>query len=364
MNFILNEAEGNTPNLQVSDYETEENNDDSKFIDDTSMEQESISFYRELTNLDHYPKFEGQTRDPIEVTYSDVDDYFGEDNQPELYCPEETESVKFDRFDKFEQSIEKFKKILLKFDDIENHLFYAVIYGLMYKRTDNKNSIRKEDAQKILGDELYFDLLQIESSTLLDKSLFGFFGRCFSINQVIAKYGYFLRFFERRNLYRYLLKKKAIGRNELARDLLACILRKSNGYDILRKGLERKEKKHFEPIHIIYELSFGLNVSVLCYFCPQIQLSYRCYIGFTKEGAEKIIIRTVRQCHYCCNYFAKAEQKMKEHISVCSAKEGIIYSFDNSQIIDYQDNYKYMGDLPFSIYFDFETTTGDAVFFD
>ena len=87
-------------------------------------------------------------------------------------------------------------------------------------------------------------------------------------------------------------------------------------------------------------------------------------MGFTKEVAEKVIIRTVRQCHYCRNYFAKTEQKMKEHISVCSAKEGITYSFDNSQIIDYQDNYKYMGDLPFSIYFDFETTTGDAVFFD
>lgn len=87
------------------------------------MEQESISSYRELTNLDHYPKFEGQTRDPIEATYSDVDDYFGENNQPELYCREETESVKFDRFDKFEQSVEKLKKLLIKFDDVENHLF-------------------------------------------------------------------------------------------------------------------------------------------------------------------------------------------------------------------------------------------------
>ena len=55
---------------------------------------------------------------------------------------------------------------------------------------------------------------------------------------------------------------------------------------------------------------------------------------------------------------------MDKHISVCSAKEGITYSFDNAQIIDYQDNYKYMGDLPFSIYFDFKTTTGNAVFFD
>ena len=55
---------------------------------------------------------------------------------------------------------------------------------------------------------------------------------------------------------------------------------------------------------------------------------------------------------------------MQKHLSVCTAKEGITYSFDNSQIIDYQDNFKYMGDVPFSVYFDFETTTGDAAFFD
>ena len=54
---------------------------------------------------------------------------------------------------------------------------------------------------------------------------------------------------------------------------------------------------------------------------------------------------------------------MQKHLSICAAKEGITYSFDNSQILDYQDNYKYIGDLPFVVYFDFETTTGDAVFF-
>ena len=30
--------------------------------------------------------------------------------------------------------------------------------------------------------------------------------------------------------------------------------------------------------------------------------------------------------------------------------------------MDYPDNFKYIGDLPFSVYFDFETTTGNAVF--
>ena len=54
---------------------------------------------------------------------------------------------------------------------------------------------------------------------------------------------------------------------------------------------------------------------------------------------------------------------MQKHLSICAAKEGITYSFDNSQIIDYQDNFKYTEDLPFAVYFDFETTTEDAVFF-
>ena len=77
----------------------------------------------------------------------------------------------------------------------------------MYQKTE-KTNIKKEDAQKILEDELYFDVLEIESSTLLDKFLFGFFERCFSINQVITKYGFSLRFLERRNPNRFLIKKK------------------------------------------------------------------------------------------------------------------------------------------------------------
>ena len=55
---------------------------------------------------------------------------------------------------------------------------------------------------------------------------------------------------------------------------------------------------------------------------------------------------------------------MKKHLSICAAKECITYFVDNGQIIDYQDNFKYKGDVPFCVYFDFERTTGDSVFFD
>ena len=55
---------------------------------------------------------------------------------------------------------------------------------------------------------------------------------------------------------------------------------------------------------------------------------------------------------------------MTKHNKVCAAKEGIIYTFDNRKIISFQDNFKFLGDVPFMVYFDFETTIGDTVFLD
>ena len=41
---------------------------------------------------------------------------------------------------------------------------------------------------------------------------------------------------------------------------------------------------------------------------------------------------------------------MKKRLSVCSAKGGITYAFDNGQIVNFQDNFKYLQDVPFMIY--------------
>ena len=35
----------------------------------------------------------------------------------------------------------------------------------------------------------------------------------------------------------------------------------------------------------------------------------------------------------------------------------------NGQIISFQDNFKCLAHIPFNVYFDFETTSGDSVFF-
>ena len=55
MDFILSEAEESTPNVHFSDEDIKEDNDNSDFIDDVPIEQDSSSFYGDVTNLEHYP---------------------------------------------------------------------------------------------------------------------------------------------------------------------------------------------------------------------------------------------------------------------------------------------------------------------
>ena len=42
----------------------------------------------------------------------------------------------------------------------------------------------------------------------------------------------------------------------------------------------------------------------------------------------------------------------------------MIYNFNNQNLISYQDNFRAKGDIPFVIYFDFETTAPTDNYFD
>ena len=81
----------------------------------------------------------------------------------------------------------------------KNYLFDYVIFGLMFYKQDKNKELanvkpKKENVQTILGDDLYFDLLEIEFQTFLDKMLFSFL--TVKLNEVISEYGYFYKFFE------------------------------------------------------------------------------------------------------------------------------------------------------------------------
>ena len=54
---------------------------------------------------------------------------------------------------------------------------------------------------------------------------------------------------------------------------------------------------------------------------------------------------------------------MAAHVKCCAGQAGYSLIFDQS-VINYQENFNKIGDLSFSIYNDFETTTGSAIYHD
>lgn len=48
---------------------------------------------------------------------------------------------------------------------------------------------------------------------------------------------------------------------------------------------------------------------------------------------------------------------MGKQTKICAAKEGIFYTFEDGKTISFQDNFRYLGDVSVTVYFDFETTT-------
>ena len=87
---------------------------------------------------------------------------------------------------------------------------------------------------------------------MLIHTIFGYFAQCQIINELLANFGIFLRFYERRNKFRYQLRQKLQSKNEMKTKLSACLIQKFNGYDLLRNELQNCEKKDLVPIDIVY----------------------------------------------------------------------------------------------------------------
>ena len=88
-------------------------------------------------------------------------------------------------------------------------------------KTKEKVKLEKEKAREILGKNLYVELLEIKDEVQLDKTLFGYYNRSFLVNEVLSNHKFFLKDFERRDKFRFLIKKKLLEKMELQEIFLA-----------------------------------------------------------------------------------------------------------------------------------------------
>ena len=118
----------------------------------------------------------------------------------------------------------------------------------MFYKSEGK-IIDRNKIEEVLGDNFYNDLLEIKDEIKLDRTIFGYFNRCFLVNKVLVKYNFFLKFLERRDMFRFLLQKEVQGKNKVTRDLSSSVIEKFNGYELIRPQLARQERRGFIYSH-------------------------------------------------------------------------------------------------------------------
>ena len=225
--------------------------------------------------------------------------------------------------------------------------------------------MEKKDEENIFKEKFRKDFFWVQGADAA-RQLHGYFLKknvALQINFCFwRKKNLFLRVYKRRDKFKYLVKKRVHRQNKVIRGLLVCIIQKFNGYDVIKKSLEKKEKKDFEPPNIVYEPIMD-NSRIKCFYTDKSYIAFRGFIDRKKR--ESIGSNILQPGSFATgNYFNCSKNEFMKHRKRWTSREGIVYSFENDKIISFQDNFRQMGDVPFTFYFHFETTTGNDIFKD
>ena len=99
-------------------------------------------------------------------------------------------------------------------------------------------------------DELNEKLFAAKEKLRLD--LENFENQCFSVTDLLNKHGLFLRAYELKDKFRYLIKQDSKKKTVL-RDLSSCNVEKFNGLNIVCIEFSKRLRQSLHPINIIYK---------------------------------------------------------------------------------------------------------------
>ena len=79
------------------------------------------------------------------------------------------------------------------------------------------------------------------------------------------------------------------------------------------------------------------------------------YRALCYKSQQIVTANTLCECFYCNDFFT-FKPKLERHVRVCGKKPGVLHDFNLKNVVTFEDNLKYKGDVPFCVYADFETT--------
>ena len=325
-------------------------------IDDPMMIDDSED---QINNEPSFFRFHNQTIDTDEVLarIAEEERIAIQNLEPTNYLEEYEEfENEIDDISSSLKNKDKFMSTLknpVKKQNTENSFFPALIYAINFSINKEIENFEDKVLKNKIGGDLYRKLEQKKTICILNLDRADF-DMCFDINEILVEHNLFLRVYERKDKFRYLFRRTS-EKNEAIKSISSCIRNKFNGFNVAAPYLENKIKRDLRPIDIIYEPVRNQNDVIKCYFSTDIKLAYR---GRAPKK-NKMVNNVPHECYYCASFFA-SKQLFETHLKCCSGKAGIVYNFNIQNIVTFEENLKYMGDLPFSAYADFETTAPAA----
>ena len=156
----------------------------------------------------------------------------------------------------------------------------------------------------------------------------------YQINSIFSEHDYFLKVFELKNKFRHLSMKQTKKQN-IVGQLSTCLIEKNNGFQVISIECAKKQRKKLMPIIIIYKLTKHIEIEPLCYFSDDIS---KAYTNLYSTPTRMKQTNKNYQCYYCNKFFIRSE-KHQSHINNCSGAPGVVYDFNNQNLISYQDNF-------------------------
>ena len=258
---------------EVSENDSSENENENdiemnSFINDESeSENEDALSHFSNANL-NINEANKRTEEEALQRINDCDDYSNLS-----YASDDDESSIFE-FSDSEDHIEKFKQSLLPKNANETHNgFVNVILFKIREITQNKTDIcSQEDLLKNdIVNQIFEKLTHEKIKFSLDLQEFN--NVCYKINEILMEFDFFLRAFEQKNKYRQLLVKKPEKQNQV-KQLASCLIQKYNGFQVIKSLFNKRQRRTFTPVDIIYSPTKNAQILPLCFYTTNIANAY------------------------------------------------------------------------------------------
>ena len=185
---------------------------DNEFIDDSEQ----------VVDQSEYPYFTNVTRTYNDTLTDNIENL--EDLDARHYFDSDDDEDDLHDFSSFPTKVKLFCNSLICPHGLENpdSFFYAILYAIRHKFTEKVDFLNDEDALKQdVGIALSHDLFEIKSLLRLDgEDKLNFENQCFKINRILSRHNMFLRVFELKNKFHYLIKQNSEQKSLLEKYLL------------------------------------------------------------------------------------------------------------------------------------------------